>query len=69
MKKARRFVRKLNLNNKIEWIQYVNTNKIQKIPKSCNQTYENDGWLGWKDFLGTVNKKSIIHMMMQKNGL
>ena len=31
--KARRFVRKLNLNNKIEWIQYVNTNKIQKIPK------------------------------------
>ena len=55
--KARRFVRKLNLNNKIEWIQYVNTNKIQKIPKSCNQTYENDGWLGWKDFLGTVNKK------------
>jgi superfamily II DNA or RNA helicase len=54
---ARDFVMKLNLNNQEEWVNYVNKNKIQNIPKRASQTYENKGWAGWKDFLGTTNSK------------
>ncbi len=56
---ARDFVRTLNLNNSKEWVSYVNTNKIKNIPKRCDQTYEKEGWSGWKDFLGTKNKKKF----------
>ena len=58
-KEARDFVRTINLNNGKEWVNYVNINKIQNIPKRCDQTYEKEGWSGWKDFLGTKNKKKF----------
>nr|MBC8296205.1 hypothetical protein [Pelagibacterales bacterium] len=58
-KEARDFVRTLHLNNGKEWVNYVNINKIQNIPKRCDQTYEKEGWSGWKDFLGTKNKKKF----------
>jgi superfamily II DNA or RNA helicase len=56
---AKDFVRKLNLSNQVEWINYVKKNNIQNIPIRASQTYENKGWAGWKDFLGTTNYKKF----------
>jgi superfamily II DNA or RNA helicase len=56
-KQARDYVSKLNLKNSKEWKDYVDINKVQDIPKKADGTYENDGWSGWKNFLGTENNK------------
>jgi superfamily II DNA or RNA helicase len=56
---AKNFVRKLKLKNQDEWVDYVNKNKVQDIPKKADQTYENKGWAGWKDFLGTIDNKKF----------
>lgn len=56
---ARDYVRKLNLKNANEWKNYVKINNVQNIPKRADGTYENEGWSGWKDFLGTENKKKF----------
>ena len=58
-KQARDYVRNLNLKNSKDWKDYVNINKVQNIPKKADGTYENDGWSGWKDFLGTENNKKF----------
>ena len=56
-KQARDYVRKLKLKNAKEWNVFVKINNIQNIPKKADQTYKNDGWSGWKDFIGTENNK------------
>lgn len=58
-KQARDYVRNLNLKTSKDWKDYVNINKVQNIPKKADGTYENDGWSGWKDFLGTENNKKF----------
>lgn len=63
-RKARKYVRKLNLNSKNEWNLYCN-NKIPKlgkkplqIPKSPSSNIKYKKlWKGWPDWLGTSNKK------------
>jgi superfamily II DNA or RNA helicase len=50
---AKDYVRKLGINNYLEWIQYVNENKLRTdIPSNPNLVYKNDGWVGYGDFLG-----------------
>ena len=59
--KARKFVHKLNLQNRNEWTAYckgIMFNKPSKpndIPTSPERTYSEDGWKGFGDFLGTGN--------------
>jgi superfamily II DNA or RNA helicase len=51
---AREFVRQLNLKGKNDWEDYRKSgNKPADIPAGPDQTYKNEGWVSWGDFLGT----------------
>ena len=53
-KKARAFVRSLGLKSVDEWYDYCKSGrKPADIPISASKTYEEDGWSGWGDWLGT----------------
>ena len=53
-KKARAFARSLGLKSGTEWRDYCKSGKKpDDIPANPNQTYANDGWVGWGDWLGT----------------
>lgn len=55
---ANKFVKKLNLNSKDDWILYRKGKKtdLPKIPNCIPQaplnTYKNNGWVSWEDWLG-----------------
>jgi len=51
---ARDIVHNLNLKNNKEWRAYLKSgNKPEDIPTHPNQTYKQDGWKTWGDWLGT----------------
>ncbi len=51
---AREFVRNLGLKNQSEWRNFIKSGKKPKdIPSSPSNTYENEGWIGFGDWLGT----------------
>jgi superfamily II DNA or RNA helicase len=51
---AKRFVHTLKLQNLHEWKKYCTSGlKPHDIPSNPNQTYENSGWKGVGDWLGT----------------
>jgi len=58
---ARRYVRKLGLQNNKEWRQYVRGDlkhlgeKPADIPSNPNFVYESSGWQGYGDWLGNGN--------------
>ena len=53
---AREIIRKLNLINQKQWIEYCNSGqKPNNIPSNPQFTYKNIGWLGFGDWLGTGN--------------
>jgi hypothetical protein len=52
-KKARVFVRDLGLKSIREWCDYVRSGKKpDDIPHMPHKFYANDGWAGWRDWLG-----------------
>lgn len=54
---ARAFARSLRLRNQPEWIAYAKSGaKPPDIPARPDNTYKNDGWLGYGDWLGNGNK-------------
>lgn len=51
--KAKIFARSLKIRGCKEWLEYANSGKIPAyIPFHPNRIYKNQGWVGWKDFLG-----------------
>ena len=51
---ARAFVRKLNLKTNEEWVRYsASDSRPKNIPSSPWSIYEDDGWAGIKNWLGT----------------
>ena len=51
---AREFVRSLKLQGKDEWEKYVKEKRNPEgIPTRPDFTYRNEGWISWRDFLGT----------------
>lgn len=53
-KKARAFARSLNFKKKDEWNEFCDSGKKpDDIPKTPYQTYKNDEWISWGDWLGT----------------
>lgn len=51
---AREFVKKLNLNNRGEWLEYCDSgNKPFNIPTYPNEKYDGEGWISWGDWLGS----------------
>jgi hypothetical protein len=53
-KKARTFARRLNLKSQQAWKEYWKSHRRpDDIPAYPNETYEDDGWVSWGDWLGT----------------
>ncbi len=51
---AKNYVIQLNIKTRSEWISRFENGEILKaIPKHPDQTYKNDGWTSWGDFLGS----------------
>jgi len=54
---ARAFARSLNLKNRSGWFEFTKSGQLpDDIPANPNQTYENQGWIEWGDWLGTGYK-------------
>ena len=52
--KAKESVHKLHLKNQTEWREYSRSDrKLKNIPSAPHKVYENDGWNGYGDWLGT----------------
>jgi len=64
---AREFARGLGLKNRHEWRKFCKGLLPEKglrpndIPANPNQTYKNEGWKGFGDWLGTGNVFPFIH--------
>jgi superfamily II DNA or RNA helicase len=55
-KEARSFARSLKLKKTSEWEQFCKSGqKPDNIPASPRNTYKDDGWIGFGDWLGTGN--------------
>lgn len=53
-KDARLFVLKLGLKNRTDWNSYCkNGKKPADIPADPRRTYKNNGWISWRNWLGT----------------
>ena len=51
---AREFARGLGLESRLGWIAYAKANNLPAdIPANPPQTYANEGWSSWGDWLGT----------------
>ena len=51
---AKTFVHSLHFKGQSEWFQYSKSSKKPlDIPTAPSQTYKNDGWISWGDWLGT----------------
>jgi superfamily II DNA or RNA helicase len=56
---ARNIIRRLNLKNQKQWLEYCKSDKKQKnIPSNPQLTYKNSGWKDLGDWLGTHNKSN-----------
>jgi hypothetical protein len=61
--KARAFVRSLQLRDVYDWYDFCKGNLLHKgtlpkdIPASPNYAYRNEGWSGYRDWLGTDRKR------------
>ena len=56
---ARKYARTLNLKNPREWNKLSKSKKLPNdVPSNPFQKYQNKGWKGWSDFLGTGNLNS-----------
>jgi superfamily II DNA or RNA helicase len=61
---ARKFVRKLGLKNRKEWLKYCHSgNKPEDIPTGAGAVYRNSGWVNLGDWLGTgfVSKSKRVY--------
>ena len=55
-RKARKFVRNLQLKSNSEWRAYCRSGKKPSdLPSNTPRVYKNKGWKGWGEFLGTRN--------------
>ncbi len=56
---AREFARGLNLKSYKEWSEFCkNGSKPKDISNNPQNTYKNNGWISWGDFLGNSNKST-----------
>lgn len=55
--KALEYVRKLNIRTSREWNIYISSPERNiNIPSRPDKHYKNNGWIGWKHWLGTIDK-------------
>ena len=53
--KAREYARESGIDSAKEWFSASKNSKLPDgMPSNPAQTYENEGWLGWGDWLGMV---------------
>jgi hypothetical protein len=54
---ARNYIAKFNLNGRREYWEWWTTQEDPIVPKYANDSYKNDGWISWPDFLGYDKKQ------------
>jgi hypothetical protein len=60
-KEARAFARSLNLRSETEWREYCRSGKRpSSIRSNPDKKYANDGWAGWKNWLGPLEILLLI---------
>jgi hypothetical protein len=53
------FAKSLGLQSKNAWFDWTKSgSRPDDIPANPADSYREDGWLGWANFLGTTNKKA-----------
>jgi len=53
-KQARAYARSLSLSNRVDWLVFTKSGKLPNdVPAYPDGVYENDGWQGWGDWLGS----------------
>jgi hypothetical protein len=53
-KEAREYVHSLGIKTSIEWRDFSNSSKRPNdIPGNPSKIYKNEGWIGFRDWLGT----------------
>jgi hypothetical protein len=69
-KEARAFVHGLGLKTGAEWHAYAKSGKKPTdIPAYPNELYENDGWAGWGDWVGTGRVADRLRRPSRKHEL
>jgi hypothetical protein len=58
---SREFARSLKLKNNLEWQQFIKKNKLTDLPARPDNSYKNQGWVNWGDWLGTGNVATTKH--------
>ena len=57
---TKQIVRKKRIKSKPEFLERRKTDpELQLIPSTPNETYKNEGWVSWPDFLGTNKAKKV----------
>ena len=56
---ARAFARGLKLSGTRAWQAWSKHHRPNDIPSNPHQVYKDAGWINWKDFLGTGNKRGM----------
>lgn len=52
--KARQYAQSLGLSSRTEWVRFCQSGKLPPdIPMYPDQTYAQDGWVNWGDWMGT----------------
>src|SRR4051794_20417247 len=78
---AKEFAHSLNLKGKSDWAIWAKSNNRPKdIPAAPQRTYNQKGWQGWGDFLGTgtvapqnrvfrsfEDARTFVHLLRFKN--
>ena len=60
-KEARKFVRSLKLSSSVKWYEFCKSPDFpNNIPKRPEKMYENEGWNGFSDWLGTGRGKYLL---------
>lgn len=54
---ALEITRKLNIRTSREWWKYISSiYRNKELPSRPDQYYKNNGWIGWKHWLGTIDQ-------------
>jgi hypothetical protein len=57
---ARKFARSLKLSSSVKWYEFCKSPDFPSdIPKRPERTFENEGWRGYSDWLGTTHGKYL----------
>ncbi len=67
-KEAKDFLKEYSFKSRNEYQKYRKENNLYFLPHNARNTYLNDSWISWGDYLsnGNISKKDIIFMTFEE---